>query len=46
MNNLHIDDLQLDDEDERDNLILKLQGVNEKLKSKLTDLGKNIPSIK
>jgi chromosome segregation ATPase len=38
MNMLKIDHLQLDEDDERDNLIMKLQAVNEKLKFKLKDL--------
>ena len=38
MNKLKIDQLELDEDDERDNLIVKLQEVNEKLKFKLKDL--------
>lgn len=38
MNKLKLDQLELDEDDERDSLIVKLQEVNEKLKFKLKDL--------
>lgn len=38
MNKLNIDKLDLDEDDDRDALIIKLQEVNEKLKYKLKDL--------
>ena len=38
MNKLKLDKMELDEDDERDNLIMRLQEVNEKLKFKLKDL--------